>query len=187
MDFNEFRDQVRGWSDYNFGHNKDRHHRPLLGMVEELKELLEAYEKFNSARPRSNSHPALEDVKDAIADIVVFGADYAARKEWDYEALSQTKVPWIVDADGVIRELTKGLGAMCHHQLKTEQGIRGNAEEHSAKAQQAMGHVLGYLNVLCQLHAWAFRDLVMQVWSRVRQRDFTKNKLNGDVEGANAT
>lgn len=185
IDFNELRDQVREWSDRNFGINETKHHRPLLGMQEELGELIGAIE-----RDGPESHKAImEEVRDAIADMCIFGADYAARKDWDYERLLMSGLARTtysaLSIEPNLLQLAKYLGQMDHCQLKTEQGIRGDAAEHDERAQNALTQVFFQLNCVCKRCGWDLREVVSDVWATVSKRDFTKNKLTGEVAGGN--
>ena len=97
----KLQDEQRPWAAHNFGNMPSW--QPLLGVVEELGELVEA--------------DVLEDrvkVKDAVADTVIYLADYCSREGFDFQT--------IVDRQDDNMACTMGLllvsaGALCHAHL----------------------------------------------------------------------
>jgi NTP pyrophosphatase (non-canonical NTP hydrolase) len=188
LNFNELRDQVQEWSDRNFGSTmkEPRPHRPFLGMVEEAGELIEALEAYKEAKEQGRvdvAVSALVSVADAIADMLIFGADYASRKAWDYEkiATSEKIDEGVPPLDDCLKNISKQLGVMAHSHLKSEQGIRGDSKKHDLTAQTAFGHLMVELQLICRRFEWDLRHVVEEVWARVRLRDFTQNKLTGEA------
>jgi NTP pyrophosphatase (non-canonical NTP hydrolase) len=65
-------DDYKKWVVHNFGNHPSW--KPLLGMVEELGELAHAYLKRSEGIKLHENHD--EKIKDAVADIVIFMADF---------------------------------------------------------------------------------------------------------------
>jgi len=81
----KLQDEQRPWVAYNFGDRPSW--MPLLGVVEELGELAHAYLKRAQGIRTSENHT--ENAKDAVADIVIFLADYCSAEGFDLEAIVQ--------------------------------------------------------------------------------------------------
>jgi NTP pyrophosphatase (non-canonical NTP hydrolase) len=74
------------------------------------------------------------------------------------------------------------LGELAHAYLKMHQGIRGNAEQHLAEAQDAIGYVMIYLLHFCSMHGWSMARILNDTWEQVKQRDWQANKETGEVK-----
>jgi hypothetical protein len=59
-----------------------------------------------------------------------------------------------------------------------EQGIRGTPAEHLRKIDDTCRAILAHLEMICRYHQKNFLDIIDGVWSKVRQRDWTKNPTN---------
>lgn len=71
---NDLQEQLKPWTAHNFG-DRPKHH-PLLGIVEEVGELSHAHLKDEQGiRGTKEKHHAKK--VDALADILIFMADYA--------------------------------------------------------------------------------------------------------------
>ena len=70
--------EVGEWSRRNFGDQPI--HRPLLGAFEEVGELAHAHLKEEQGIRSEEDHVA--NGKDAVADVVIYLADYCARRGW---------------------------------------------------------------------------------------------------------
>lgn len=68
------------------------------------------------------------------------------------------------------------LGELSHAHLKREQGIRGSAEEHIAKAKDAVGDTIIYLIDYCNINGWNLAEILEQTWDHVEKRDWTKER-----------
>lgn len=75
--------EQRPWVKHNFGDRPSW--MPLLGIVEELGELAHAHLKQAQGIRRQENHEEL--AKDAVADIVIFLADYCSARGFDLEQL----------------------------------------------------------------------------------------------------
>jgi hypothetical protein len=163
------------WVTKNFGTDR----RPLLGLVEELGELAEAslslaeaqnvvFEDPASAEART-LRAAEADYADAIADIVIFAADFSnihglsLQQAWD-------------DARGIDAHSGLGIiavGKLCHHELKLYQRIRGSEQAHKDGMQAQLAQLLAFLESACDEK---ILPLVERTWAKVKQRDWTKER-----------
>lgn len=82
MDWKLLQEEQREWSLQNFGpHSPDQ---PQLGMIEEIGELAHAHLKqLQGIRGTPEEHYASK--VDAIADTMIFLADFCTCKDWDLE------------------------------------------------------------------------------------------------------
>lgn len=73
------------------------------------------------------------------------------------------------------------LGELSHAHLKKEQGIRGDAEKHIADQKDALGDILIFMLHYCNLHEFDLQTILDETWTKVKERDWTKNSHNGEV------
>lgn len=78
---------------------------------------------------------------------------------------------------GVVEEV----GELAHSLLKLRQGIRGTTEEHIEAAKDAVGDTLVYMADFCERQGWDMQLIIEEVWGKVQQRNWTKNKTTGQV------
>lgn len=83
MDLLEFQNEVGAWSRRNFPGNSP--YTPLLGAMEELGELAHAHLKGEQGI-RHSPEEIKELKKDAVADVIVYLADYCSRNAIDIDA-----------------------------------------------------------------------------------------------------
>lgn len=157
------------WVLRNFGPRKP--HQPLLGMMEELGELRDAVTTWN-----------VPEIRDALADTVVFAADYCTTRGWNFEEafLRRAVIP-SRDLQETLAEADRELARVAHHQLKSEQGIRGTPEEHALKGLMGLRGLLVILESMALHFGWTLMEITGPVWAKVKQRDFTKNARTGDA------
>lgn len=143
--------EQRPWVAHNFGDRPSW--MPLLGIVEEAGELCDAEDQRN-----------LNDISDALADIMIFALDYCSGMGWDAGDL------WNRPAGenragfwGILRFL----GKLCHAHLKDAQGIRVS-EDHKAAGQKALAGLFANLRAK-DAH---LVERVVQTWQEVRKRDW---------------
>jgi NTP pyrophosphatase (non-canonical NTP hydrolase) len=74
------------------------------------------------------------------------------------------------------------LGELAHAHLKGEQGIRGTDVELRSMAQDAVADVIIYLADYCNMRGFDLEQILEQTWGQVKQRNWKKNKLNGEVK-----
>lgn len=78
-----------------------------------------------------------------------------------------------------INRAVEAVGKLCHSHLKRAQGIRGTALEHNNEGMDAVGDIVVYLANYCAGMGWDLEDCVVSTWDKVKQRDWTKDKLEG--------
>lgn len=84
MNLSQLQAEQKEWADRNFGTEQESW-KPLLGALEELGELAHAHLKASQGiRGTSEEHRAAK--VDAVADVVVFLADYCSREGIDFAA-----------------------------------------------------------------------------------------------------
>ena len=79
----QLQDEQRPWVKHNFGERPAW--QPLLGAVEEIGELAHAHLKHAQNIRVSETH--IENAKDAVADTVIYLADYCSAMGFDLETL----------------------------------------------------------------------------------------------------
>lgn len=74
----------------------------------------------------------------------------------------------------------QALGNVDRAQLKAEQGIRGSALEHEAKAKDGIADVIIYLSDYCTQKGWCLNEIVEAAWTKVVQkRNWRANPTTG--------
>lgn len=162
LDYDQLRDEVHAWANANFGPHEA--YRPLLGIVEELGELVEAETKAA--------------VADAIGDVVIFMADYCGAKGWSLASIAASARPFSTTV--APPPAAVALGRLAHAQLKAEQGIRGTQAEHDASGKAACAAILRYLHfVAVEERLDDVDEIVAATWARVRQRSWREDPARG--------
>jgi hypothetical protein len=151
LNFAQLQFEVGEWSRRNFPNNTRTH--PLLGIIEEIGEL--------------DAAVGAEDINDAIADAVIYLADYCSR--------NSLTVPSSYEGNLEIHQI---LGDLCHYHLKGEQGIRHSPEEILTLKENSVARLLEWLRLQCEFDE-SFDRIVLQTWAKVSQRDWRKNKVDG--------
>jgi NTP pyrophosphatase (non-canonical NTP hydrolase) len=152
MKLEQLQAEVSAWSTRNFPNN--RPHHPLLGIIEEIGE-------FFASKTR-------EDEEDAIADALIYCADYAARN-----GLMLTEP---VDSETHFSD--EAIGRLSHYHLKGEQGIRYTPEQITHHKQEALRVVVHHIIAAAEMQDIDWREAVVKTWAKVKQRDWQKNPLN---------
>lgn len=78
MDFATFQEEVRVWSNHNFGVDGPADH-PMFGIVEEIGELYHAVLKSRQKIRRISEAEMRLQIVDAVGDLEVFLADFCSR------------------------------------------------------------------------------------------------------------
>ena len=86
MTFRRLQEDQREWVKHNFPDRKS--YFPLLGAVEELGELAHAHLKREQGI-RGSAEQHLTAAKDAVADIVIFLADYCTANNFDFQEIME--------------------------------------------------------------------------------------------------
>jgi NTP pyrophosphatase (non-canonical NTP hydrolase) len=150
----EFQEDHRGWVLKNFHpQHFEFAYQPLLGIIEELHELNEAITD--------------DDVLDAVGDVMIFASDYCSCMGFDLESL--TVVDQAMDFPGPLTII----GSLAHHHLKLIQKIRVN-EPHLEVIKLCLKQLFAFFRTFCDLE-----EVVNIVWEEVKQRDWTKNAVDG--------
>lgn len=140
---------------------------PLMGLCEELGELVEAGESSS-------------DVHDALADLVIFAADFCTAMEWDLQTIWDGRKEYLRTGgwrnDEHLLRMTVCVGRLQHHFLKRAQRIRGDAEHHDREGRRWLGHLLFEIAFL---GGPELLRLVEETWSRVRQRNWRRDSATG--------
>ncbi len=143
------------WSQKNFGNQAGDglllgRIAPVLGIVEEVGELLEGTDTGN-----------LQDIRDAIADTGIYLLDYISRSAQNYVELNGLLDTFLEDMteenatssdDDNLDTLVRALGHLCHVELKRVQGIRGYSEDdkYSQERLIAVRSIVYWFRRLCK-------------------------------------
>lgn len=167
-----FQLEVWEWSRKNFGDQLA--HRPLLGIVEECSEIIDATERGSRC-----------DVADAVGDTMVYIADYCARRGFElteivhsFDAIASSR-EGIDDAfEGYVQSLLLHVGRLCHAHLKQEQGIR-LTEDHVGNAKLELRAIIGIVWSIATLQNIDFEAAVASTWEHVSKRNWKANPTTG--------
>jgi len=167
--------EVAEWADYNFPNSLAW--RPLMGIVEEAGELMQAETTYYTEDPINRDNARLAS-RDAIGDVFVYVAHYCHLQGWSLHDV-------FVNQQGVVRgsgysgshhALAIYGGQLAHHHLKADQGIRGSKEKHETLGKKALKDILLNLSSICSARDWDFEHIVMEeTWAKVKRRDWKKN------------
>jgi len=146
------------WCAHNFGDIPAYH--PLLGIIEELGELEDA----------KNT----DDIKDGLADTVVFMAHFSNAFEFDLDEIAARAMKL-----GYRPVERKAIGKLAHHFLKREQGIRGTPAEHREKILEALVEIYATLLDTATEYDLDLLQSVEETWAHVKKRDWKKNATTG--------
>jgi NTP pyrophosphatase (non-canonical NTP hydrolase) len=78
--------------------------------------------------------------------------------------------------------MVEEIGEIAHSILKMTQGIRGTKEEHIEKIKDGIADLMVFLLDFCGRNEMNADTLLRDVWNKVRERDWTKDKLKGGEE-----
>ena len=81
----KLQEEQKPWVKHNFGDRPAW--MPILGIMEELGELAHAFLKRAQGIRTNEDHS--EDIKDAVADIVIFLSDFCSSEGIDFESVVQ--------------------------------------------------------------------------------------------------
>lgn len=82
LTFKKLQQEHRRWAEHNFPHSQPYH--PLLGALEELGELAHAHLKSEQGI-RGTRQELREKKIDAVADVIIFLADYCSKNNIDMQ------------------------------------------------------------------------------------------------------
>ena len=162
----QLQEEQRPWVKHNFGGG--RPWMPLLGIGEEVGE-------FISAKERQDR----DEQADALADMVIFAADYCSEMGWDLQEIKKAcKITTDLSFFGVEIELAQCVFKMHHHHLKLSQGIR-TSEQHEAEIKRWLGRLLHWAFVISNAFYGDLLDIVEGTWAHVKKRDWKKDAAHG--------
>jgi NTP pyrophosphatase (non-canonical NTP hydrolase) len=173
--FRNLQDEQAPWVLHNFG--KRPPWQPLLGIAEELGELQIALENgFDELGVRR------EEIKDSIADTIIFMADFCTSQAFDLETIFRSSLKSGLPSTHHATKMLISYGRLAHSFLKKEQGIRGLAVEHDRDAALRMTEIIVGLRAICKVYALGdLHTMTREVWEWVRQRDWKKNAATGEA------
>lgn len=85
------------------------------------------------------------------------------------------------DGSDMLLGVMEEVGELCHAHLKDKQKIRTN-EDHFAKKKDAVGDITIYLLNYCSAEGIDFEKNLIEIWDKVKQRDWKKNPIDGIVK-----
>jgi NTP pyrophosphatase (non-canonical NTP hydrolase) len=163
----------QAWTLKNFGQQPP--HQPMLGIFEELGELNFADQRHDDA-----------GVKDGIADVMVFAASLCWNLGFRLENICDVARTRAESTHRLYRHAEqepavtlRAVGSMSHSLLKLEQNIRGSRENHLSGIQNELTLIVEGLYLYCLKRNWEMLAVVQPVWEKVRERDWTKDRLQG--------
>lgn len=177
--------EVGRWAKKNFPASPPGHQ--ILGLVEELGELAHARLKSEQGiRGDVSAHTAA--ARDAVADSFIFFMHACSNLGWASQEILRTASPEEFQATfsvpkgcSPIARTLKGLSNLVE-QLELAE-ISPTAIEKDAHTEAARNSALFYLSGLsayCTQMGWSLQSILDEVWPKVRARDWTKNKLDGE-------
>jgi hypothetical protein len=188
--YTKFQSENKIWVERNF-HTQcfAVAHEPLLGMIEEIGEL---YTTDKDDALTLTAFVSAEDrFIDACGDIMVFMCDYCSCVGfvlYDLVNKAKTTTPFakLIVADEYLEEqhilLIKTLGKLSHAHLKLTQNIRVN-ENHIINIEESLIMLIKYIiwSLSClDTKEITLEECISRVWEQVKQRDWVKNKVNGE-------
>lgn len=154
-------EEQKPWVKHNFGNRPGW--MPLLGIIEELGEHEEAV---------IDGEP-LGKVIDALADAMIFAADYCSAMDWDFGDLWDEAMTY-----GQCEvTLLSAVGRISHAYLKQQQGIRID-QDHDGQGRKGMVFLLVDLRILASKTGISLVDETWRVWQKVKLRDWKKDPTN---------
>ena len=174
-DFNTFQQDVGEWSQENFGDQPA--HYPLLGVDEEGGEL--ADNLVISSTPN-------EAEKDAIGDVLVYTADFCARRNLDLQCAFNNSQDYTPRHANFFQEWTAAKGELSRSILKNLQGIDhsdkyNNGERVGKRAeQQALTRIICALEDFATKRGYTLEDCIQIAWhDEVKDREWDSTLDSG--------
>jgi NTP pyrophosphatase (non-canonical NTP hydrolase) len=157
--FQTLQEEVGEWSRTNFGDQPDVN--PFLGTGEEAGELADDIDLDS---------PPTEEELDAIGDVLVYTADFCARRGLDYQAAYDTATEMEPEHADFFREWTAARGQLERSILKRRQGI-DDAEKYAdgtrvgdEAEQQALARVLCALETFVENRGYTLEECAQVAW-----------------------
>lgn len=184
MTLDQLQTEIKEWSFRNFKDNSSKAMKcdysdhpaelkmlaPLLGLVEEFGEFDEAVQK-NGATDRKS------DVLDAIGDMCIYLLDFCWR-----DGMTMTPIP--IGQSLKQAGLAVLIGKLAHVVLKRHQGIRGYddyTKYDNDRRERVFAILFRLNNIVAQWYGMTLLNVIENTWSKVKQRDWEKNKKNAQA------
>ena len=148
------------WQTYNFG--KVSSNQCRLGVIEEIGELAHAELKIQQGI-RGSKEDHIEEIKDALGDICIYLCGYLS-------ALSKSIN---VDETANLTTIAKTENEILIFELTIRTGLPADSLKSSE-------HFIYLLELYAVNYGLNLIDIVEETWSRVKTRDWTKNKQTGE-------
>lgn len=185
----QLQDELTPWVAHNFGDQPSW--QPMFGIIEELGELSEACDRYREMtrllthKNHASVGPRLDaiknDIGDAIADIIVYMANFCGKVDFDLQAIVDAPIT----PNQSTNSTTSMMGRLSHSYLKMKQGIRGSQEEHERTLKALLNELFRRLIQVADEYfseeetADIVVSIVAPVWAKVKQRDWTLSPKNG--------
>lgn len=157
--FQTIQDEVYEWSRDNFG--DQRAVLPFLGTGEEAGELADDL--------NLESAPTEEEL-DAVGDVLVYAADFCARRGLEYQAAYDASLDMSPQHSDFFREWTAARGQLERSILKRAQGI-DDADKYedgsrvgNAAEEQALARMLCALETFTDQRGYSLEDCIQVAW-----------------------
>lgn len=176
--------EVGRWVTKNFPDSPPKHQ--IWGLIEELGELTHAHlKKEQGIRGSEEKHVAAG--KDAIADSVIFFMSACTMHGWAAQDVLHSSSPEEFQMTFTVPEGRSPITHTIKHLAKLVEFLEDSEQtavevEKSTHMIGAKGAALSYLSGLaahCTQMGWSLQEIIEEVWPKVRQRDWTKNKVTG--------
>lgn len=185
---NEIIREVTAWSKKNFGEQRSKADStmvlgslaPLLGIGEELGEMYEADFKRRNSTEDWDTDKADSALVDALGDICIYLCDFCGRE--GIEVPPNRTLEWDRSLEA------SGPGGICivagklfHAVLKRHQGIRGydSTIKYITECRDLTLMMFVSIDRACHFVGTDVNTVLSNVWAKVSQRDWTKNKTSG--------
>lgn len=176
--------EVGRWVQKNFPESPAHHQ--IWGLVEELGELTHAMLKSQQGiRGDAEKHTAAG--KDAVADSIIFFMSACTLHNWTAQEVLRSATPEEFQATFSIPPKRSAFAHTIFHlaHLVTQLEDAASAptalecDAYTSGAQRSALLYVSGLAATCTKMGWSLQDIIEDVWPNVRQRDWTKNKVDG--------
>lgn len=152
--FATLQEEVGEWSQENFGDQPDVN--PALGVVEEYGELVEHVAETDGVT---------EHELDCVGDMLVYMADFCARRGLNYQAAFDAENADPIAFDDPLDGVTTAQGYLYRSVLKRRQGIRLDEDRVGDEAEQAaISAWLRHLSAFARERGYTLGECVQVAW-----------------------
>ncbi len=174
--YDKLQEEIYKWKIRNFGGKKKNGHENLLGVIEEVGELAHGILKKQQGIRMIGNFDLV--IKDAIGDIFIFLMNYLSEMNikfemkkifFDQSVCDERDEINVFDIHRAVNEIV-----ILHRTIETY-----NCTNLSASILKNSQILVERLMFLCVCNNWNFEKIIFETWEQVKQRDWTKNKING--------